>query len=222
MVYLKNGAFKLKTKQKIINQAILHYNKFGVSNVTSRDLAQTLEISHGNLEYHFKNKEALLKAIYLQMREEISEVYKERGESVDPFLHFNELLTKLEIFHSRYSFFNLDVLEISRNYAKVDQLLKRTFQIRKEQMAHFYQQFMEYGYLKEEMHPGMYSRLQHTIRILITFWKSQEVVVANFNFDKKGEMVRHIWDLLLPHFTAKGIAEYENVLKNFSKPLYAK
>ena len=185
-----------------------------MTNVTSRTLAKSLQISHGNLEYHFPNKEALLKAIYSQMKKGISVVYEERGRAEDPFLHFNELLVKLEIFHNTYSFFNLDVLEISRNFEVVNELLKKTFQIRKEQMAHFYKRFMEYGYFHDEINPGMYMRLQHTIRILITFWKSQQEVLPYFISIQNNTMSTYIWELLMPHMTKKGLKAYKDFILN--------
>jgi len=61
----------MTTKQKIINQAIESYNTYGLTNITSRDIAKLLNISPGNLDYHFKNKEALLKAIYEQLPKKI-------------------------------------------------------------------------------------------------------------------------------------------------------
>jgi AcrR family transcriptional regulator len=207
----------LKTKQKIIVQAIAAYNANGVTNVTSRDLADSLGISHGNLEYHFKNKEVLLMAIYKQMRNDISEVYEEKGMNRDPFEHFNELLMKLEHFHDKYSFFNLDVLEISRNFKKVDNLLKKTFQIRREQMALFFRRFMDYGYFKAEIKEGHYMRLQHTIRIIITFWKSQNEVLPYSAFTANSNMTTYVWELLLPHMTSKGFLAYENLTPILNK-----
>ncbi|WP_345003671.1 TetR/AcrR family transcriptional regulator [Snuella lapsa] len=201
----------MKTKQRIINQAIISYNTLGVTNVTSRDIAKALKISHGNLEYHFPNKEALLMAIYKQMKKDISQVYKEGKHAVNPFLHFNELLIKLEQFHNDYLFFNLDVLEISRNYPEVSALLNKTFQIRKAQMSHFYDRFTELGYFKKETIPGMYLRLQHTIRIMITFWKSQQEVLPYFENVQKPKMSTYVWDLLTPHMTEKGVQAYNTI-----------
>ena len=112
-------------------------------------------------------------------------------------------------------FFNLDVLEISRKYVKVNLLLKDTLQIRKIQMKALFQKFVELNYMEQEPAPGYHTRLQHTIRILITFWKSQEAVLTNFDFSRKGEMVKHVWELLIPHFTEKGKARYQSVIENF-------
>ena len=203
----------MKTKQKIINQAIESFNAFGIKNITSRDLAKSLGISSGNLDYHYKNKEVLLKAIYKQMREEISGVYEEE-KSQDPFLHFNKLLLALENLNDKYSFFNLDLLEISRNFTEVDAVLKETLLMRKEQVAYFIKLFKEHGYFKQEVNEGIYIRLQHTIRILITFWKSQEEILTSFTLNENENMTSHIWELLLPYMTDKGLKTYKNSIKS--------
>lgn len=209
----------MKTKDKIIVAAISLYNEKGLSNVTSRHIATSIKISHGNLEYHFPNKEALLLAIYEQMRAEVSSYYSGSDEDIQhPIAYLHRILVRLEEFQSKYKFFNLDVLEISRNFEKVNALLKDTLLIRKNQMTELLQKCVSLEYMKPEPREGFYNRLQHTIRILITFWNSQEVVLSNFDLSKKGEMVRHIWDLITPHFTPSGLAEYRTVIEEFSKP----
>ena len=206
----------MKTKNKVIEAAIRLYNEKGLSNVTSRHIAADINISHGNLEYHFPNKEALLLAIYQQMRQEVSSFYEDPANDISsPVEYLHKILVRLEEFQSKYMFFNLDVLEISRKYVKVDLLLKDTLQIRKIQMRALFQKFVALDYMEPEPAPGYYARLQHTIRILITFWKSQEAVLTNFDFSSKGEMVKHVWELLIPHFTEKGKARYRSVIENF-------
>ena len=212
----------MKTKNKIIEAAIRLYNEKGLSNVTSRHIAADINISHGNLEYHFPNKEAMLLAIYRQMRQEVSRFYEDHEHHLDnPIEYLHKLLIKLEEFQGKYMFFNLDVLEISRKYTKVNQLLEDTLQIRKVQIGKLFQKFVELNYMEPEPAPGYYARLQHTIRILITFWKSQEAVLTNFDFSRKGEMVKHVWELLIPNFTGKGKAQYQSVIENSHNNLLA-
>lgn len=213
----------MNTQDKIIEAAIRLYNEKGLSSVTSRHIAADIKISHGNLEYHFPNKEAILFAVYKQMSQEMSLYYPEHKEDIlNPVRHLYKLLVRLEEFQTEYKFFCLDLMDICRKYEKVNAMLVDNMQIRKGQMVGFFQRFDELNFMKPEPAIGYYQRLQHTIRIILTFWKSQEVVVANFDFNKKGEMVRHVWDLLLPHFTEKGTEEYENVSQNFPQTLYAK
>ncbi len=201
----------MNTKQRIINQAIASYNTLGFANVTSRDIAKVLNISHGNLDYHFPNKEALLLAIYRQMKSDASRIYDEENLIQHPFLNFNNLLLGLETFHEKYLFFNLDVLEISRKYKKVSILLNKTFQIRKSQMSLFYKAFMDLGYFKEESTPGMYTHLQHTVRVLITFWCSQKEILPYNEEIQKTSMSTYIWELLIPHMTKKGLKAYKEL-----------
>ncbi|MDA0196720.1 MAG: TetR family transcriptional regulator [Bacteroidetes bacterium] len=205
----------METVNKIIQAAVRLYNEKGLSNVTSRHIADDINISNGNLGYHFPNKEAIVFAVYRQMGEEMSIFYPEHKEDIlNPVEHLHKLLVRLEEFQTEYRFFCLDLMDICRKYEKVNKVLVDNMRIRKIQMAGFFQKFVEMNYMKPEPTTGYYDRLQHTIRILLTFWKSQEAVVANIDFNREGEMVRHVWEILLPHFTAKGIAEYENVLKN--------
>ncbi|MBD0832933.1 TetR/AcrR family transcriptional regulator [Aestuariibaculum sediminum] len=201
----------MNTKQKIINQAISLYNELGLRNVTSRDIAKKIGISHGNLEYHFPTKEDLLLAIYENMRNEISIVYEIEDISKDPILQFNELLLHLETFQSKYLFFNLDVLEISRNFPNINNLLKSTLRVRRTQMTHFYKRFKSYGYLKDEIIPGNYLRLQHTIRILITFWNSQQEIFPKFTSEQDPRLATYVWELVLPHLTEKGKLKYHKL-----------
>ena len=212
---IRAHALIMKTKDRIIEAAIALYNEKGMANITSRHIAAKIQISHGNLEYHFPNKESLILAVYGQMREEISVFYTgHHQEILDPMEHFNILLGSLEEFQSKYRFFNLDVLEISRKYQKVSRMLEDTLRIRKVQVTQVFQKFIEMNYMHPEPIKGYYDRLQHTIRILITFWKPQEEILANFGLNRNGEMSSHIWYLLLPHFTAKGMSSYQEIVKN--------
>ena len=48
------------TREKIVEHAILVFNKEGLQHVTIDDIAVSLKLSPGNLTYHFKRKRDLL------------------------------------------------------------------------------------------------------------------------------------------------------------------
>jgi AcrR family transcriptional regulator len=198
----------MRTEDKIILKAIELYNEHGFSNVTSRDIAKELGISHGNLEYHYKNKEAILHAIYAKMKDEVSGYFSEVIPTVDPIEQFDILMKKMDHFQTKYLFFNLDVIEISRQYPKLKSKVEATVQLRKDQTAAFFTRFAELGYIHPEPTPGFYIRLQHKIRVLITFWDAQDAILKNFDKSQNITMSLSIWDLLYPHFTEKGRQEY--------------
>jgi len=201
----------MRTEDKVILKAIELYNTKGFSNITSRDIARELDMSHGNVEYHYKNKETILRAIYSKMKKEVSTYFSEVNKSMNPIEEFDILLKKLEHFQSKYLFFNLDVNDISRQFPRLKVEIKATIQRRKDQMASFFVLFSVLGYLQPEPSRGFYLRLQHKIRILITFWVSQEVILKNFDPTQNITMSLSIWDLLLPHLTEKGKSEYNRL-----------
>jgi len=201
----------MRTKDKIISKAIELYNERGFSNVSSRDIAQSLNMSHGNLEYHYKNKEEILHAIYARMKNEVSEYFSEIDPSMEPFAQFDKLLKKLDHFQNKYLFFNLDIIEISRQFPKLKKKVETTIQIRKDQMNASFHLFVQNGYIRKEPNAGFYQRLQHKIRVLITFWVSQEMILKNFDPTQTISMSHSIWDLLLPHLTEKGAKAYRKL-----------
>ncbi len=205
---------KISTKKKILLTAIRLFNEQGVQKITSRHIAAEMGIAYGNLDYHYKNKEVLLLAIYKEMRSEMSNSYLLREEYSTAFEHFHRLLAHLERFQYKYRFFNLDVLEISRSYPKISKIIKKTLELRQQQMSKLFGGFVNEGHLVEGINDG-YDRLQHTIRVIITFWLSQQDVLTNYKYTEDGEMSRHIWELLMPFMTERGREEYDRLTIRF-------
>lgn len=56
----------MKTRERIIQASLELFNADGERNVTTNHIASHLEISPGNLYYHFKNKQQIIFDIYLQ------------------------------------------------------------------------------------------------------------------------------------------------------------
>lgn len=57
----------MKTRDRIIETAIELFNEQGTRAVTTNHIAKGMGISPGNLYYHFRNKEEIIRAIFEQM-----------------------------------------------------------------------------------------------------------------------------------------------------------
>lgn len=137
--------------------------------------------------------------------------YQSRDSNTNVFEYFFNLILFLEQFQYKYRFFNQEVLEIVRAYPKISKLLKKTIELREEQMEKIFDELVAEGFLIEKSNET-YLRLQHTIRIVITFWTSKQQVITNYRYSGEGEMTRHIWELLKPYLTKKGIKVYDSLL----------
>jgi AcrR family transcriptional regulator len=58
----------MQTREWIVDTAIALFNEAGTGPVTTNHIAQAMGISPGNLYYHFRNKEAIVSAIYARLR----------------------------------------------------------------------------------------------------------------------------------------------------------
>lgn len=68
------------TKTKILAKARSLFNDLGFSNVTIRMIALELQISSGNLNYHFNTREEILEALYFEMVQEFDNRIEQLGD----------------------------------------------------------------------------------------------------------------------------------------------
>lgn len=56
-----------ETKNRILKAALKLFNEKGVHSVTTHDIAAAADISSGNLYYHYKNKQAIIRDLFYQI-----------------------------------------------------------------------------------------------------------------------------------------------------------
>jgi AcrR family transcriptional regulator len=66
----------LQTKNNILQKAIELFNEYGTASVSMNALAESLGISAGNLQYHYKSKEDVIRAILEEMFKQFDVIYQ--------------------------------------------------------------------------------------------------------------------------------------------------
>lgn len=199
----------MDTKEKILKAALKLFNRDGITDVTIRQIAAEVGISHGNLAYHYKNKKRIIDEIYTRMDQEMSDaVFPEGDLSLE---HYQRLLKRISRFQKKYRFFYMDMLEIKRQYPAVIERYRETITTRSEQYQHLIDVFIEKGLIKKEAEPGFYKSLFHSIWVMSTFWLQQKKILGkNHPLIKSGSDINHVWEILLPHLTKKGLRQYQS------------
>jgi AcrR family transcriptional regulator len=62
---------KRRTRERILEAALELFNEFGVPGVATATIAETMNISPGNLYYHFHSKEKIVEALFADFSKEI-------------------------------------------------------------------------------------------------------------------------------------------------------
>ncbi|MCC2616223.1 TetR/AcrR family transcriptional regulator [Aestuariibacter halophilus] len=85
----------MKTAERILVTSLALFNQHGEANVSSVDIALELDISPGNLYYHFKGKEVIVSALYELYSEQMSKLLRAADRhplSLEDFFYFLYLL----------------------------------------------------------------------------------------------------------------------------------
>lgn len=95
-----------RTRERILDLSLRLFNDFGEPNVNTTLIAEEMNISPGNLYYHFKNKDDIINCVFQQFEREIDSllaVPADRSPNVEDawlFLHvLFELIWKYRFFY---------------------------------------------------------------------------------------------------------------------------
>ncbi len=203
----------MKTKEKILRASIKLFNENGFGAVNLEELAQVLEISRGNLTYHFKNKNDLLEVIIQEMWEKIA-AEKEKTLQVPSFQNMHNQTQMYHSFQNEYAFVFLDI------HVQNHPLVKDQFKAMIEKTINdFYKMIamgIQIGTVKKETIPGTYRSLALSVWMVSFYWLSQQTTRDKTNA-KEGEKV--MWGLILPHLTRKGVTGFKDY---FGEAFYEK
>jgi AcrR family transcriptional regulator len=123
----------MKTRDRILECALLLFNQQGEPNVSTLEIANELEISPGNLYYHFHGKEPLVMELFERFQTELSPLLgppaDARLDAEDYWLFLHLIVERLS--HYRFLFQDLSNLasrlpKLARGIRNLLNAIKRT------------------------------------------------------------------------------------------------
>lgn len=195
------------TKHRIISTAIVLFNQRGFMNVTMRDLAQELDISLGNLTYHFKRKDELVETIHRCLIDERNALL-ETVQVAPSITNIHAQLHPLMELYEKYRFFYLDILEVMRAFPDIASSHREHISNQIRYIRAIIDYSVGSGNMLPESRNGQYDSLAETVCLMLTFWLSQHTV-RNLEGSFLNEAREAMWNLVFPLLTTKGKAAFE-------------
>ncbi len=206
----------MKLKDKILVKAVELFNERGVSSTSPNQIAAALDISVGNLTYHFKTKAILVKEVYETMDAESKDIIKLTGYLT--LYDFRKIMGSFRDFMGKHNFFFQDLFFILHHYPEVGKLYEETNLRRLKQGRSLFEYYIETGRMIPESEGMNYDFLTHNVWMVAAFWNLQsKIFTSGVLFEKPMDMVDMTWYMILPYLTEKGKEEYDQIndfLKN--------
>ncbi|GAB5379741.1 MAG: TetR/AcrR family transcriptional regulator [Aliiglaciecola sp.] len=138
----------MKTAEKILVTSLDLFNQRGESNVSSVDIALELDISPGNLYYHFKGKEIIVAALFDLYREQMDRVINSalhKSLSIEDFFYFLYLvLEKGHLFQFLYH----NQANLAENHPAVAKSFKKNLASQEKCIEKLLNDFIQNGSIK--------------------------------------------------------------------------
>lgn len=197
------------TKNNILSHSKLLFFEQGIANTRLQQIADAAGISVGNLAYHFKNKEAIVEAVYENIFEELSAILSQY--LVHPGLEgFDKQFSDLYYFFEKNQFTFNNTWEIERNHPQIQAEWLSVNNKILQQLKRKINLSIQNGLLKPEPFKGDYDLLVQSLLIIINNWIPQQILRKKLVTEQLYK--KSLWGLLYPNFTSKGVTTFNQTI----------
>lgn len=162
----------MKTRERILNVSLELFNREGEPNVTTVDISNELDISPGNLYYHFKGKEELVGELFARFYEQFNVIL--RAPVQNPLRiedNWFYLVVVFEHMHA-YRFLYRNISLILQRYEQIQRPFRRLIHLKQDAARAICVQLRTAGIM--QIDDAGIDMLARSIALTITYW---------FNFD---------------------------------------
>jgi AcrR family transcriptional regulator len=193
---------KVKTRDRILNASLSLFNSVGEPNVTTLLISDELDISPGNLYYHFKSKGDIVEELFDSYEHEMLDllaVPEDADISLDQHSFFLHLMFETV---ARYRFLYQDLVNVLSRY---DQLQTRFRRILKKKTDGF--RALCESFRRQKMmniNDGELNALCQQLTLTACYWSSFDTLshLDDRNSVDPGRGVYQMMYLMLPYFEA--------------------
>ncbi|MFC4951776.1 TetR/AcrR family transcriptional regulator [Acinetobacter puyangensis] len=214
---MRNNHLKVsKTKERILQASLTLFNEKGERVVTTNHIAAELGISPGNLYYHFRNKQEIIKELFEQYQTEtinLLNVPEGRPLNSNDKIHYFQILSK-QLWS--YRFLHRDVHHLMDSNPEFKQLYPQLAGRVMQQGQKIYQGFVDAGLMR--MTASEIEALIINVWIVLTNWANFLYMSGHLNGDQKSE--HWVWQALRqmvflegPYLIGESRETYEKLLE---------
>ncbi len=203
-----------KIKADILKKSLELFNEYGVSNISIRQIASEIGISHSNLIYHYKTKNDIIEALHNQLLENAIALNNKTKSTDNEFVKnlYENTKTGFQILYE-YRFLMINLNQIMKESETLKQIFLHVEKTRAEMYREAIQKAVEQDYMRKEAYQDEYSNFIEHIKIFSDFWISSTEIYDNTD-DKNKAIKKYavlFVKLFFPYLTEKGQKEFDGL-----------
>lgn len=182
--------------------------------VTLRQIANQMNISQGNLNYHFRKREDIVQALYEQLVARLDAQFSQMTNAAPSMaLLYQSSLRSMELL-LEYRFLMLDFVHVMRTHPAILSHFRKLRQFRDMQFKTVFNFLIATGRMQREEFPNQYQNLLFRFNILGDFWISSAEIHSDLpNEEKPRHFTNILMESIYPLLTEKGKAEFLEMRK---------
>src|SRR5579864_9003014 len=164
-----------RTRERILELSLKLFNEIGEPNVTTTTIAEEMEISPGNLYYHFRNKDDIINSIFSQFEQEIEKRLRfpdDHRATIDEMWSYLQYMID---FTWRYRFLYRDLNDLLARNRTLETHFKQIISHKVRFASQFCEQLVADGEMvatPEELHV-----IATNVGVIGTYWLSYQFVM---------------------------------------------
>jgi AcrR family transcriptional regulator len=211
----------MKTKQRIIETARQMFNRRGVPNVSTNHIAEQLEISPGNLYYHYKSREEIVDHLFNDYQAAVEPLMADVSSSIadiDDFWLYIHLVFELT---SKYSFIYRDSGYLIDQGNEVSGRLNRIFSDFEQQIQRVVSHLSELEIISID--PRLIKHLASSVLITCSQWIGYQKLLCGNQHDPASverlmEGAYQVMTLLTPYLEGENREYFEYLSSAYLNP----
>jgi len=133
----------MKTAERILLVSLELFNQQGETNVSSVEIALELDISPGNLYYHFKGKDSIITSLFAQYKSKMTKILnppEDQALELEEFFYY--LLIIFQVSHE-FRFLYRNPAEIADQYPSIAKSFRQILNQKEKVFDHYLKSFYD-------------------------------------------------------------------------------
>lgn len=207
----------MKTRDRILLTSLDLFNLCGEPNVTTIDIANEMDISPGNLYYHFRNKDEIIFELFLLFEASILEVLESQHSSdqeiIDYWMYIHIIFEKIW----DYRFFYRDLVTILERNERLQKRFNRILDKKANACASILGAMNEAGII-QVTDPKVHKAIATNVVITATYWLNYQQIR---NLGKElpdedlGQGVYQVMTLIAPYLPEESLEDLDAIAGSY-------